>query len=146
MDPSLDLETRRLLISTTLAAQLRRRLGRRVPADSGPGELLELAHELGEAAGSVERAYRLFFAPPYPGATAGAEDVGGSSRLLLACRVSDRDGSAIGVAFTALIAGRPHRCRWLRHRRPFHKVGDCRQTFTDTRPACEAGDPTTRIA
>ena len=56
------------------------------------------------------------------------------------------DLSAIGVAFTALIAGRPHRCRWLRHRRPFHKVGGCRQTFTDTRPACEAGDPTTRIA
>ena len=107
MDPSLDLETRRLLISTTLAAQLRRRLGRGVPVDSGPGELLELAHELGEAAGSVERAYRLCFAPPYPGATAGPEDVGGSSRLLLACRVSDRDGSAIGVAFTALIAGRP---------------------------------------
>jgi hypothetical protein len=107
MDPSLDLETRRLLISTTLAAQVRRRLGRRVPADSGPGELLELAHELGEAAGSVARAYRLCFAPPYPGVTAGAEDVGESSRLLLACRVSDRDGSTIGVAFTALIAGRP---------------------------------------
>jgi hypothetical protein len=26
---------------------------------------------------------------------------------LLACRISDHDGSAIGVAFTALIAGRP---------------------------------------
>jgi hypothetical protein len=107
MDPSLDLETRRLLISATLAAHLRRRLGRRVPAGSDPGELLDLARGLNEVAGPVERAYRLRFDPPYPGVTAGPESVGRSSRLLLACRVSDHEGSTIGVAFTALIAGRP---------------------------------------
>jgi hypothetical protein len=107
MDPSLDLETRRLLISATLAVYLRRRLGRRLPAGSGTGELLDLARGLNEVAGPPERAHRLRFDPPYPGVTAGPESVGRSSRLLLACRVSDHDGSAIGLVFTALISGRP---------------------------------------
>jgi hypothetical protein len=107
MDPSLDLETRRLLISATLAAYLRKRLGRRVPSGSGPEELLDVAHGLNEVAGPIERAHRLRFDPPYPGVTAGPKSVGGSSRLLLACRVSDHDGIAIGVIFTALISGRP---------------------------------------
>jgi hypothetical protein len=107
MDPSLDLETRRLLITATLAAHLRRHLGRRVPTGSDPGELLDLARGLNEIAGPIERAHRLRFDPPYPGVTSGPESIGRSSRLLLACRVSDCDGNAIGVAFTTLIAGRP---------------------------------------
>jgi hypothetical protein len=48
-------------------------------------------------------AHRLRFDPHYPGVTAGLQSIGGNSRLLLACRVSNRDGSSIGVAFTALI-------------------------------------------
>jgi hypothetical protein len=107
MDQPLDLETRRLLISATLTAQARRRLGRHVPAGSGPGELLDLARRLDEVAGSVGRAYRLRFDPPYPGVTAGPESVGRTSRLVLACRASDHGGTTIGVVFTALIAGRP---------------------------------------
>ena len=107
MDQPLDLETRRLLISATLTAQVRRRLGRHVPAGSGPGNLLDLARGLDEVAGPVGRAYRLRFEPPYPGVTAGPQSVGGTTRLLLACKVSDHDGSPIGVAFTALIPCRP---------------------------------------
>ena len=107
MDQPLDLETRRLLISATLTAQVRRRLGRHVPADSGPAELLDLARGLDEVAGPVGRAYRLRFDPPYPGVTAGPQGVGGTSRLLLACRVSDQGGSPIGIVFTTLIPCRP---------------------------------------
>src|SRR5215211_8554377 len=105
MDPSL--ETRRLLISATLTAQARRHLGKRIATSSGAGELLDLARKLKEGAGSIERAYRLRFEPAYPGVTAGPQIIGGTSRLLLACNVRDRDGTPIGVVFTALIAGRP---------------------------------------
>jgi hypothetical protein len=107
MDPSLTLETRRLLISTTLSANLRRRLGRRVPAGSDPGKLLDVARGLNEVAEPVERVHLLRFDLPYPGVTAGPESVGNSCRRAGACRVSDHEGSAIGVAFTTLIAGRP---------------------------------------
>lgn len=106
MDPTLDLERRRLLISAALTAQARRRLGDSLAAGSSAGELLDLARELSEGAGSIELAYRLRFDPPYPGVTAGPESVGRTSRLLLACGVRDRDGTPIGVVFTALIAGR----------------------------------------
>jgi len=101
MDPSP--ETRRLLISATLTAQARRHPG----TSSGAGDLLALARELSEETGAIERAYRFRFDPPYPGVTAGPQNVGRTSRLLLACRVSDHDGTPIGVVFTALIADRP---------------------------------------
>jgi hypothetical protein len=103
MDPNLDLERRRLLISATLTAHARRRLGETLAA----GELLDLARRLNEGAGSVERAHRLRFEPAYPGVMAGPRSVGGTSRLLLACGVRDRDGAPIGVVFTTLITGRP---------------------------------------
>ena len=107
MDPILDLETRRLLISATLTAQARRRLGRSLAAGSSTGELLDLARTLNEGAASVERGYRLRFEPSYPGVTAGPQSAGGTHRLLLACEASDTDGNPIGVVFTALIPGRP---------------------------------------
>ena len=107
MDPILDLETRRLLISATLTAQARRLLGRSLAAGSGAGELLDLARRLNEGAASVERGYRLRFEPPYPGVTAGPQSAGGTNRLLLACEASDTDGNPFGVVFTALIPGRP---------------------------------------
>jgi hypothetical protein len=107
MDPILDLETRRLLISATLTAQARRRLGRSLAATRSAGELLNLARRLNEGAASVERGYRLRFEPPYPGVTAGPQSAGRTHRLLLACKASDADGNPIGVVFTSLIPGRP---------------------------------------
>jgi hypothetical protein len=107
MDPILDLERRRLLISAALTAHARRRLGDSLSEGSSPGELLDLAGRLKEEADLVERSYRLSFDPAYPGFTAGPQIVGRTCRLLLACSVRDRDGTPLGVVFTTLIAGRP---------------------------------------
>lgn len=107
MDPVLDLETRRLLMSATLTAQARRLLGRRLAAGSNAEELLDLARKLNEGATPIERAYHLRFEPPYPGVTAGVQSAGGTYRLLLGCRASDMDGNPLGVIFTTLIPGRP---------------------------------------
>jgi hypothetical protein len=107
MDPTLDLERRRLLISAALTAQTRRSLGSSLAANVSVGELLDLACGVSEEAGTIERAYRLRFDPPYPGVTAEPQSVGGTSRLMLACSVRDRVGTPIGVVFTTLIAGRP---------------------------------------
>jgi hypothetical protein len=107
MDPILDLERRRLLMSAALTAQARRRLGSSLAAGSGPGELLELADRLREGAAPVERGYRLRFDPAYPGVTAEPQIIGETCRLVLACNVRDRDGAPVGVVFTVLIAGRP---------------------------------------
>ncbi len=107
IDPTLDLESRRLLISATLTAQSRQRLGSSLAAGSSTGELLDLVRTLNEIAGPVERAHRLRFEPAYPGVTAGPQSIGDTSRLLLACNVLDRGGTSIGAVFTALIAGRP---------------------------------------
>jgi hypothetical protein len=107
IDPTLDLEGRRLLISAALTTQTRRRLGSSLAANVSVGELLDLGCGVGEEAGTIERAYRLRFDPPYPGVTAGPQSVGGTSRLMLACSVRDRVGTPIGVVFTTLIAGRP---------------------------------------
>ncbi|MDQ3910943.1 MAG: hypothetical protein M3305_04030 [Actinomycetota bacterium] len=106
MDPLLDLERRRLLISAALTTQARRSLGGSIAVGSGAGDLVALARKLGEDTNAVERAYHLSFDPPYPGITAGPQVVGESPRLLLACRALDRHGLPFGVAFTALIPGR----------------------------------------
>lgn len=107
MDPELDLETRRLYLSAALTARVARSIGRRVAADSDAQDLLALARDLGAQAEHVERTHRLSFEPPYPGVTAGVQNVGSSIRLLLACRAFDRDGGLLGVVFTTLIPGRP---------------------------------------
>ena len=107
MDPTLELERRRLLISAALTAQARRRLGSSLAANLSVEELLDLACGMSEGTGMIERAYRLHFDPPYPGVTAGPQSVGGTPRLILACSVRDRVGTPIGVVFTTLIAGRP---------------------------------------
>ena len=107
MDPTLDLERRRLLISAALTAQARRRLGSSLAANLSVEELLDLACGMSEGTGMIERAYRLHFDPPYPGVTAGPQSVGGTPRLILACSVRDRVGTPIGVVFTTLIADRP---------------------------------------
>ncbi len=107
MDPILDLETKRLLISAALMARARQRLGRSLAAGSSAGELLDLARRLNEGAVSIEHAYRLRFDPSYPGVTAGPQSAGGTNRLLLGCRANDTNGNPIGVVFTTLIPGRP---------------------------------------
>src|SRR5215212_10085821 len=91
MDPTLDLERRRLLISAALTAQARRRLGSNLAANLSVGELLDLACGVSEGAGTIESAYRLRFDPPYPGVTAGPQSVGG---LPGSC---SRAASAIGL-------------------------------------------------
>lgn len=106
MDSPLDLETRRLVISAIVTARARRHLARRVAPNANAEELISLAGKLGEESGGMERALGLRFEPAYPGVTAGPQSIGGTSRLLLACSVHDRGGTAIGVVFTALIAGR----------------------------------------
>lgn len=106
-DPLLDQEARRLFVSAALTTHAARRLRGRLAPGSGAEELIESARRLGEEMGPVERRYRLRFEPPYPGVTAGPESVRGGLRLLLACAVSGEDGRALGVAFTALIPGRP---------------------------------------
>jgi hypothetical protein len=105
MDPTLDLETRRLYLSVALIMQARRRIGGRIAADSDARDLLALARDLDGQ--HIERAHRLSFEPSYPGVTAGVEIVRGGFRLLLACRAYERDGRPFGVVFTTLIPGRP---------------------------------------
>lgn len=106
MGPELDLEARRLYLSAALTTQLVRSIGGRVAADSDAGHLLALARDLGAQAERFALTHRLSFEPPYPGVTAGVENVGDSLRLLLACRASDHDGEPLGVVFTTLIPGR----------------------------------------
>lgn len=106
MDAPLDLEARRLFLSTALAAHAVRRLGGRIAAESDAENLLALARRLGEGTGSFQRRYRLRFEPPYPGLTAGPAEVAGGLRLLLACTASDNGGTPLGVVFTTLIPAR----------------------------------------
>lgn len=106
MNSPLDLESRRLLISATLTAQARQRLGRRISADANADDLITLASKL-EEIDAIERTHGHRFEPPYPGVTTGPRRAGEGLRLLLGCRASDADGNAIGVVFTALITGRP---------------------------------------
>src|SRR5215213_104190 len=99
MDPLLDLERRRLLISAALTSRARRCLGGSIALGSGAGDLVALARKLAQVTHVVERAYHLRFDPPYPGFTAGPQSAGDSLRLLLACRVLDSQGVPVGVAF-----------------------------------------------
>lgn len=105
MDPTLDLEARRLFVSTALTTHALRSLGGRVADGASADDLLALARRLGEEAGLLERRYRLRFEPPYPGLTAGVETAGSSLRLVLACTARDLE-EPLGVVFTTLIPGR----------------------------------------
>src|SRR3954468_11023146 len=76
----------------------------------GPGApdagLAALARGVGAIGAPVERAHRLRFEPPYPGATAGVEELRGARRIVLACTARDAAGAPAAVVFTTLIAGR----------------------------------------
>src|SRR5215208_720296 len=107
MDPTLDLERRCLLISAAQTAQARRRLGSSLAANLSVGELLDLACGVSEGTGTIERAYRLRFDPPYPG-VGGACWSEHSRRLAVAGRLSLK----------------PHATRptWLMVPRPFCEI------------------------
>ena len=109
MDPTLDIETRRLYLSAALTTRVVRHVGGRVAADSEARHLLALARDLSALTELFEHAHHLYFEPSYPGVTAGVQHVGGGLRLLLACWASDRDGEPFAVVFTTLIPGRPPR-------------------------------------
>ena len=106
MDPTLELEARRLLVSAALTTRVLRRLHGRIAADSAARDLLALARSLREETTSVERTHHLRFDPPYPGVTAGPEVVPAGLRLLLACTAFGEDAKPLGVVFTTLIPGR----------------------------------------
>ncbi len=103
MDPTLDLEARRLFLSAALPTHATRSLRGRVGDDAG--RLLAVARRLGEGVAPVQRRYRLRFEPPYPGLTTGPERLRGGSRIVLACRAFDEE-RPLGVVFTTLIPGR----------------------------------------
>jgi hypothetical protein len=106
MDPALDLEARRLFISTALTMYAARSLRGTITAYSSAEALLALARCLGEEIEPVEQRYSLRFAPSYPGLSAGVESTGGGVRLVFACEVLGTEGHPLGVAFTTLIPGR----------------------------------------
>lgn len=101
------LEARRLFVSAALTARASRLLGGRVAGDTQARDLPDLALRLSAGAGHLERVHHLRFEPSFPGVTAGPETVRSGSRLLLACTVFDEEGRPLGIAFTALIPGRP---------------------------------------
>src|SRR5215210_2885293 len=88
----------------TLAADLTWR-ARRCAAGADGEDLPALAGRLEAIAPVVERAHRVRFDPPYPGA-GGVEDVRGGRRLVLTCRAVVERGEPAAVVFTTLIAGR----------------------------------------
>jgi hypothetical protein len=100
IDSPADEQGRRL----TLAADLTWR-ARRCAAGGDGEDLPGLAGRLEAIAPDVERAHRVRFDPPYPGAGA-VEDVRGGRRLVLTCRALDASGAPAAVVFTTLIAGR----------------------------------------
>jgi hypothetical protein len=99
--PALDEPGRRL----TLAADLTWR-ARRCAAGADEDDLPSLERALEAIASAVERAHRVRFDPPYPGASDGVEAVRGGRRLVLRCRALDAHGSPEAVVYTTLIAGR----------------------------------------
>lgn len=106
MDPSLDLEARRLFASAALTTHAVQSLGGRLSSEGEARDLLALARRLGEGISPIQHRYSLRFEPAYPGLTNGPEVVGGGIRIVLACRAFDHEERPLGVVFTALIPGR----------------------------------------
>ena len=107
MDPTLDLEARRLFVSAALTTHAVRSTRGRLPANSDAGDLLAWARRLGEEITPVQQRHRLRFEPPYPGLTAGPEQLRAGPRMVLACRaLHQEEEKPPGVVFTTLIPGR----------------------------------------
>jgi hypothetical protein len=90
----------------TLAADLSWRARRCASAEEDGEDLPALADRLQAIAADVERAHRVRFDPPYPGASPGVEDVRGGRRLVLTCHAVAGSGAPEAVVHTTLIAGR----------------------------------------
>jgi hypothetical protein len=104
VDGDVSRQALRLALGAELTHRASRHSGGRIAPDA---DLAALAIALRELGGPVERAHRLRFEPPYPGATAGVEELRGARRIVLACTAHDAAGTAAAVVFTTLIAGRP---------------------------------------
>jgi len=103
VDEELAQQALRLALGAELTHRAARRAGDRVAPDA---DLAALADDLREIAPPVERAHRLRFAPAYPGATGGVEELRGARRLVLACTALDGAGEPAAVVYTTLICGR----------------------------------------
>lgn len=93
----------RLALGAELTRRAARCVGERIAEDA---DLPDLARRLAEVGAPVERAHHLTFAPAFPGATGGVEELRAGRRIVLACAVRDAGGAPAAVAFTTLIAGR----------------------------------------
>ena len=91
---------RRLALAADLTSRARR------CARDGGDDPPALARRLEAIAPAVERAHRVRFDPPYPGAGGGVENVRGGRRLVLACRALGAAGAPEAVVVTTLIEGR----------------------------------------
>ena len=103
VDGDLSRQALRLALGAELTHRAARHSGGRIEPDA---DLAALARGLIEIGAPVERAHRLRFEPPYPGATAGVEELRGARRIVLACTARDAAGAPAAVVFTTLIAGR----------------------------------------
>jgi hypothetical protein len=103
VDGDLSRQALRLALGAELTHRATRHIGGRIRESA---DLAALARGLGEIAAPVERAHRLRFEPPYPGATGGVEDLRAARRIVLACTALDAAGAPAAVVFTTLIAGR----------------------------------------
>jgi hypothetical protein len=103
VDGDLSRQALRLALGAELTHRAARHAGGRIAPDA---DLAALARGLREVGAPVERAHRLRFEPPYPGATAGVEELRGARRIVLACTARDAAGDPAAVVFTTLIAGR----------------------------------------
>jgi len=107
MTAAVDDDLSRQALRLALGAELTHRAGRHTGGRIGEdADLTALARDLREIGAPVERAHRLRFEPPYPGATAGVEELRDGRRIVLACAALDAAGAPATVVFTTLIAGR----------------------------------------
>src|SRR3954447_21658578 len=107
MTAGVDAEVSRQALRLALGAELTHRAGRIAGGRIAAGtDLAALARDLTQLAAPVERAHKLRFDPPFPGATGGVEELRGARRLVLACTAFDAGGAAAAVVYTTLIEGR----------------------------------------
>ena len=103
VDGDLSHQALRLALGAELTHRATRHSGGRIAPDA---DLAALADGLREIGAPVERAHKLRFEPPYPGATAGVEELRGGRRIVLASTALDAAGAPATTVFTTLIAGR----------------------------------------
>jgi len=107
VDDDVSRQALRLALGAELTRRAARCAGARIAPDAGVEDLRVLAARLAEIAPPVERAHRLRFDPPFPGATGGVEELRAGRRLVFACTARPAaGGDPAAVVITTLIAGR----------------------------------------